>query len=53
MHGYFHAFVFIIIIVIIIITIINHVDSAPLYSSFNVWLWPVFLAVNKLPSPYR
>ena len=35
------------------ISLIFSTDGAPLYSSSSVSLWPVFLAVNELPSPDR
>lgn len=35
------------------ISLIFNTDGAPLYSSSSVSLWPVFLAVNELPSPDR
>ena len=35
------------------ISFIFNTDGAPLYSSSSVSLWPVFLAVNELPSPDR
>ena len=35
------------------ISLIFNTDGAPLYSSSKVSLWPVFLAVNELPSPDR
>lgn len=35
------------------ISLIFNTDGAPLYSSSSVSLWPVFLAINELPSPDR
>lgn len=35
------------------ISFIFNTDGAPLYSSSSVSLWPVFLAINELPSPDR
>lgn len=35
------------------ISFIFNTDGAPLYSSSCVSLWPVFLAINELPSPGR
>ncbi|XP_044168176.1 uncharacterized protein LOC122952196 [Acropora millepora] len=35
------------------ISFIFNTDGAPLYSSSGVSLWPVFLAINELPSPER
>lgn len=35
------------------ISFIFNTDGAPLYSSSGVSLWPVFLAINELPSPDR
>lgn len=35
------------------ISLIFNTDGAPLYKSSKVSLWPVFLAVNELPSPDR
>ena len=35
------------------ISVIFNTDGAPLYSSSSVSLWPVFLAINELPSPDR
>jgi len=35
------------------ISLIFNTDGAPLYSSSSVSLWPVFLAVNEIPSPDR
>ncbi|KAK3731182.1 hypothetical protein QZH41_019239, partial [Actinostola sp. cb2023] len=35
------------------ISLIFNTDGAPLYSSSSISLWPVFLAVNELPSPDR
>lgn len=35
------------------ISFIFNTDGAPLYSSSCVSLWPVFLAINELPSPDR
>ena len=35
------------------ISFIFNTDGAPLYSSSCISLWPVFLAINELPSPER
>ena len=35
------------------ISFIFNTDGAPLYSSSSISLWPVFLAINELPSPDR
>jgi len=35
------------------VSLIFNTDGAPLYSSSSVSIWPVFLAVNEIPSPDR